>query len=101
MLFRDTSAAGNRGWQWRFPLHSSSLKGGPVQVLSQGQTIRHEQYGVGTITESNSERTTVDFDSHGLKKFVTSIWTAELLREAPADAGKRKPGRARRKSVKK
>ena len=54
-----------------------------MQVLSEGQTIKHEQYGLGVVTESNSERTTVDFDDHGMKKFVTSIWSAELVGEAP------------------
>jgi hypothetical protein len=70
-----------------------------VQILSEGQTIRHEQYGIGTVTESNGERTTIDFDSHGLKKFVTSIWSAELVGEPPADRPTRRRGR--RKAVKK
>jgi hypothetical protein len=70
-----------------------------VQVLSEGQTIRHEQYGVGTVTESNIERTTIDFDSHGVKKFVTSIWTAELIGEPPAERPVRRRGR--RKTAKK
>ncbi len=70
-----------------------------MQVLSEGQTIRHEQYGLGTVTESNIERTTIDFDSHGVKKFVTSIWTAELVGEPPADRPARKRGR--RKTVRK
>ncbi|MGH9715289.1 MAG: hypothetical protein ACRD4R_00950 [Candidatus Acidiferrales bacterium] len=70
-----------------------------MQVLAEGQTIRHEQYGVGTVKESNHERTTVDFDSHGVKKFVTSIWTAELVGEPPADRPVRKRGR--RKAIRK
>jgi hypothetical protein len=70
-----------------------------MQVLSEGQTVRHEQYGLGIVTESNVERTTIDFDSHGLKKFVTSIWTAELVGEPPADRPVRRRGR--RKAVKK
>jgi hypothetical protein len=70
-----------------------------VQILTEGQTIRHEQYGLGTVTESNNERTTIDFDSHGLKKFVTAIWNAELVGEPPADRPTRRRGR--RKSVKK
>lgn len=69
-----------------------------MQVLSEGQTIRHEQYGVGIVTESNIERTTIDFDSCGLKKFVTSIWTAELIGE-PAERPARRRGR--RKTAKK
>jgi hypothetical protein len=70
-----------------------------VHILSEGQTIRHEQYGVGIVTESNIERTTIDFDSHGVKKFVTSIWTAELIGEPPAERPVRRRGR--RKTAKK
>lgn len=69
-----------------------------MQILEEGQTIRHDQYGVGTVTESNSDRTTIDFDQHGVKKFVTSIWSAELV-----GAGLDRPARrrGRRKSTKK
>lgn len=70
-----------------------------MQILSEGQTIRHTQYGLGTVTESNNERTSVDFDDHGMKKFVTSIWSAELIGEPPADRPVRRRGR--RKAVKK
>ena len=70
-----------------------------MQILSEGQTIRHEQYGIGTVTESNTERTTIDFDNHGVKKFVTSIWVAELIGEPPADRPTKRRGR--RKTAKK
>ena len=70
-----------------------------MQVLGEGQTIRHELYGVGVVTESNSERTTIDFDNHGMKKFVTSIWRAELIGEVPTEKPARR--RSRRKSTKK
>jgi hypothetical protein len=70
-----------------------------VQALVEGQTIRHDQYGLGTVTESNGERTTIDFDNHGVKKFVTSIWSAELIGEPPADRPTKRRGR--RKTVKK
>lgn len=70
-----------------------------MEILIEGQTIRHDIYGLGTITESNSERTTVDFEDHGMKKFVTALWNAELIGEAPE--GPRKPRRrSRRKSAK-
>lgn len=70
-----------------------------MQVLSEGQTVNHNQYGLGTVTESNRERTTIDFDSHGVKKFVTSIWSAELVGEAPTDRPTRRRGR--RKTIRK
>jgi hypothetical protein len=70
-----------------------------VQILVEGQTIRHQQYGVGIVTESNTERTTIDFDDHGVKKFVTSMWVAELIGEPPTEKPTRRRGR--RKAVKK
>lgn len=70
-----------------------------MNVLEEGQTIRHEQYGIGTVTESNTERTTIDFDNHGMKKFVTSIWTAEIVGDVPAERPTRR--RTRRKASKK
>jgi hypothetical protein len=76
-----------------------SMREGIVQILVEGQTIRHDQYGVGIVTESNNERTTIDFDDHGLKKFVTSIWSAELIGEPPAERPTKRRGR--RKTAKK
>jgi hypothetical protein len=54
-----------------------------VQVLSEGQCIKHDQYGLGIVTESDVERTTIDFDSVGPKKFVTTLMIMELVGEAP------------------
>ena len=56
-----------------------------MQVLSQGQQIKHQQYGLGVVAESDSERTLIEFDDHGRKLFVTSLMTAELIGEAPAN----------------
>ena len=50
-----------------------------MQILRQAQYLKHEQYGLGVVTTSNSERTTIDFDLHGVKKFVTGLLVAELL----------------------
>ena len=61
-----------------------------MQVLSEGQYIKHEQYGFGVVTESDAERTTIDFDSHGKKKFVTSLMSAELVGDAPPKAARPK-----------
>jgi hypothetical protein len=70
-----------------------------VQVLGEGQAVLHEIYGAGVVTESNSERTTIDFDDHGVKKFVTSIWVAELVGEAPDKPVKPKRGGRRKKAA--
>lgn len=61
-----------------------------MQVLQEGQTIKHGVYGLGVVTASDVERTAVDFDDHGPKLFVTSIMTAELIGEAPAHPVKTK-----------
>jgi len=66
-----------------------------VQVLSNGQQVKHQQYGMGVVTESDSERTSIDFDDHGRKLFVTSLMTAELVGEAPAN-----PTRTKRRTRK-
>lgn len=68
-----------------------------MQVLSEGQYVKHELYGYGVVTESDSERTSIDFDGVGMKKFVTTLMTAELVGEAPEKPSKSK--RRSRKSV--
>src|SRR5215472_17822397 len=49
-----------------------AVKEDNVQVMQEGQTIKHGVYGLGIVTASDPERTSVDFDDHGLKLFVTS-----------------------------
>ncbi len=55
-----------------------------MQILPEGQYIKHSVYGLGIVTEADSERTSIHFESHGPKKFVTAIMTAEVLGETPA-----------------
>lgn len=54
-----------------------------MKALPKGQYIKHEQYGFGVVTESDADRTTIDFDVHGIKKFVTSLMAADLAGDAP------------------
>lgn len=54
-----------------------------MKALPQGQYVRHGVYGLGFVTESDVERTTIDFDDHGMKKFVTSMMVVELAGDAP------------------
>jgi phosphomannomutase len=56
-----------------------------VQVLSTGQQVKHQQYGLGIVTDSDAERTAIDFDDHGKKLFVTSMMSAELIGDAPVN----------------
>ena len=66
-----------------------------MQVLTEGQFVRHAQYGLGVVTQSGAERTSIDFHLYGTKKFATQLMTVELTDEAPPP----KPHPARRKRV--
>jgi hypothetical protein len=75
-----------------------------VKVLLAGQYIKHDMYGFGTITEADAERTTIDFDEHGIKKFVTSMMVCELAgdappRSAPSKRSKKSAGVTRAKAA--
>jgi hypothetical protein len=52
-------------------------------ILDAGQYIKHFQYGCGVILKRDSERTTIDFDEHGLKILVTSLMTVEPAEGVP------------------
>ena len=64
-----------------------------MTIHETGQYIKHFQYGCGVIVKSDSERTTIDFDAHGLKIFVTNLMTIERAEGVP-------PKRRRAKRVK-
>jgi hypothetical protein len=65
-----------------------------LKALEEGAYIKHFQYGLGVVTESNSDRTSIDFDLHGMKKFVTSIMVVDAAEGTP-------PKRRRAKKAKK
>ena len=65
-----------------------------MKALAEGLYIKHFQYGLGVVTDSDSERTSIDFDLHGPKKFVTSIMVVEPAEGTP-------PRRSRSKRKKK
>lgn len=64
-----------------------------MAILEAGQYIRHFQYGCGVIVKRDSDRTTIDFDTHGIKIFITSLMTIEPAEGVP-------PKRRRAKRVK-
>jgi len=61
-----------------------------------GQHIRHAKYGSGTIVSRDDQRTVVDFDDAGMKKFVTAMAVFEHV-EGEVPAKKRTP--AKRKAA--
>lgn len=66
-----------------------------MRTLPQGQFIKHFQYGLGVVTQSDAERTSIDFHLHGPKKFATRLMTVELTTEVPPP----KPPPARRRKA--
>jgi hypothetical protein len=66
-----------------FPDRIQVSLGGSLKAVQEGAYIKHFQYGLGVVTESNSERTSIDFDLHGMKKFVTSLMVVELAEGTP------------------
>ncbi len=54
-----------------------------MKAPRKGDYVKHALYGFGFVTEADSERTSIDFDIHGSKKFVTSMMTIEPAGDAP------------------
>lgn len=62
-----------------------------MNALKKGAYIKHFQYGLGVVMESDSERTSIDFDLHGMKKFVTTLMVVELAEGTPPARRRRSP----------
>ncbi len=61
---------------------------------SPGKRVSQAQYGPGTVVESNEHHTVIDFDEHGVRRFVTMM--VELKSStvpAPSKAKRTKTGR--------
>lgn len=52
-----------------------------MHAIPEGQCVRHSQYGLGVVTQSDAERTSIDFQLFGPKKFATQIMTVEFSDE--------------------
>ena len=59
-----------------------------MKAFKESQYLKHAQYGFGVVTESDMERTTIDFEAHGKKKFVTSMVQVELVDGDPPKAAR-------------
>ncbi|HUK53119.1 MAG TPA: hypothetical protein VL099_07500 [Candidatus Binatia bacterium] len=59
-----------------------------MKALAEGLYIKHFQYGCGVVTQSDTERTTIDFDAHGVKKFVTGMMVVEPAEGTPPKRSK-------------
>jgi hypothetical protein len=54
-----------------------------MKALQKGDYIKHFQYGLGVVTESDAAYTDIDFDLHGMKKFLTTIMVVEYAEGTP------------------
>jgi hypothetical protein len=68
-----------------------------LKPLPEGQYVKHFQYGLGVVIESDEERTSIDFNDHGPKLFVTGIMVVEIAEGEPP---KRKRAKRAKKPVK-
>ena len=66
-----------------------------MKALEEGQYVKHFQYGCGVVTESDVDLTTIDFDLHGIKKFVTSLMVVDPAEGTPP---KRRRSKRRKKA---
>jgi hypothetical protein len=64
-----------------------------MTALPKGQYVRHYRYGFGLITGSDDEETSIEFEIHGTKRFVTKLMVVDLSDLTP-------PARFRAKWVK-
>jgi hypothetical protein len=54
-----------------------------MKALQRGAYIKHFQYGLGVVTASDAERTSIDFELYGMKRFVTTILIVEFAEGTP------------------
>lgn len=66
-----------------------------MQKYAAGDRVAQGQYGPGTVIECNERHTVIDFDEHGVRRFVTTM----VVLESTTTAAPPKRARARRKRV--
>jgi hypothetical protein len=71
-----------------------------MEILRQSQYVKHGTYGLGVVVNSTADRTTIDFDQHGVKKFVTGLMVVELMAgAAPPRPSKSRPKKSSAKTA--
>jgi hypothetical protein len=63
-----------------------------MKAIPEGQYVKHYRYGMGVVTESDTRQTSIDFDLHGLKRFVTTLMVVELSNLTPPPRVRAKHG---------
>jgi hypothetical protein len=70
-----------------------------MRSFDKGDRVLHQQYGAGTLADVNEFHTVIDFDEHGVRKFVTSMVSLERTPipapPRPVRTGSKRGSRAR------
>ncbi len=75
---------------------SMSKPKAPASFPGIGDRVQHEQYAAGTVTSLDVYHTVIDFDGHGLRRFVTNRVVLERTEDPGPTAGERRVIAARR-----
>jgi hypothetical protein len=67
---------------------------------AKGDRVTQLQYGAGTITDVDVHHTVIDFDEHGVRRFVTNLVQLQPTTD-PAPPPRAAARRARRPAAKK
>ncbi|MEO5820973.1 MAG: hypothetical protein ABIT71_10730 [Vicinamibacteraceae bacterium] len=68
----------------------------PASFPSVGDRVQHHQYGVGSVTMLDVYHTVIDFDGHGIRRFVTNKIVVERTDDPGPTASERRAIVARR-----
>jgi hypothetical protein len=67
-------------------------------AFKTGDRVRQSNYGAGTITEADVSYTVIDFDDHGIRRFVTRLVSLEQTDDV-APPKRPAPKRSRKTAV--
>jgi hypothetical protein len=68
----------------------------PLTFPALGDRVQHEQYGAGTVTLLDVYHTVIDFDGHGVRRFVTNRVVVEPTEDPGPTPSERRAIVARR-----
>ncbi len=64
-----------------------------AKEFAVGQVVEHATYGLGTIQANEADRVTIDFETHGTKKFVASIVKLQASDKVPQPKTRKRAAR--------
>lgn len=68
----------------------------PLAFPLKGDRVAHFQYGAGTVTDLDIYHTVIDFDGHGLRRFVTNRVVLERTEDPGPTPSERRAAEQRR-----